>query len=144
MNCGDCTALVFINNHRTCDDYCKAQGLKCKGAREEIDDSCNDDGQDHYTCEYDWSKHDTADAICECSLTSCANVQCSIDICEFEGCNDQDIYLCTDGGAINGRHFNEEFWMNTSSCTSCCDTNTCESMYFYSNNPIYICMYLKW
>ena len=67
QNCGNCTALIFTYNYRTCNDFCTAQGLECEEAREDRNNDCEDDGQYHYTCEYDWHVHETSDAICKCS-----------------------------------------------------------------------------
>merc|ERR1711907_386677 len=61
--CGDCMVLVhnFDTKYKTCDGYCQAVGMECKGAWEEHNDKCI--VKKTMTCTETWS---SSDAICEC------------------------------------------------------------------------------
>ena len=55
--------------HRTCENFCRRQGLACVGAWEEFDERCAI--KSTHTCDFDfWTGFETSDAICECEATS--------------------------------------------------------------------------
>ena len=51
------------DKHRTCNDYCAANGLQCKAAWEETSDTCTEEKEED--CNYNFGA-ETSDAICEC------------------------------------------------------------------------------
>ena len=64
--CGDCKVLVdrFNSFYKTCQKYCQAIGLQCKGAWEEQADDCK--VKHEMTCTGSGATVDSSDAICEC------------------------------------------------------------------------------
>jgi len=61
--CGECKVLVnnFDSVYGTCNGYCGAMGMACKGAWEEVGDTC--EVLHDMTCD---QTIDSSDAICEC------------------------------------------------------------------------------
>ena len=68
--CGDCYALIEIDNYRTCRTYCESVGLECINAFEESGDSCTI--KSYHDCDTTFcsDRHcdiQTSDALCQCS-----------------------------------------------------------------------------
>ena len=63
--CGKCKVLVdeMDDKYRTCEVYCTDNGLQCKAAWDDKNDTCIEEREED--CYYDLGA-ETGDAICEC------------------------------------------------------------------------------
>ena len=63
--CDKCKVIAekMDETYGTCDAYCKANGLQCKAAWEDTEDTCTEERKED--CVYDFGG-ETGDAICEC------------------------------------------------------------------------------
>jgi len=68
MECGGCRVLTQDTTlHKTCNEYCGAQGRTCVSASEEVSNNC--DVLAAHSCDTDFTGLGTSDALCECSST---------------------------------------------------------------------------
>jgi len=66
MECGGCRVLTQDTSlHKTCNEYCDAQGRTCVSAFEEVSNNC--DVLAAHSCDTDFTGLGTSDALCECS-----------------------------------------------------------------------------
>ena len=63
--CGECKVIAHEMDdiYITCSGYCAVQGLQCKAAWEDTEDTCTEKREED--CDYDFGD-ETNDAICEC------------------------------------------------------------------------------
>ena len=64
VTCGDCLALVKMDNYRTCRTYCESLELVCHNALEEDGDTCTI-RENFHNCDTDFVRF-TSDALCQC------------------------------------------------------------------------------
>lgn len=78
--CGECRVLVdkFSAKYKTCEGYCAAVGLGCRGAWEEHEDTCRVESD--LTCT---EALDSSDALCECHGGYTLTVLASYALCNM-------------------------------------------------------------
>lgn len=59
-------------------------------------------------------------------LASCK--PCTYSQCQLTGCGSTEPFVCTAGGANNGCAAGSTDWLNSISCTDCCDSSDCPSI----------------